>query len=48
MTSHLPLDLRGECVVVSLDVERSLEKCMVRMMDLTDGKFEGPSATVRD
>ena len=26
-------------MVVSLDVERSLEKCMVRMMDLTDGKF---------
>lgn len=26
-------------MVVSLDVDRSLEKCMVRMMDLTDGKF---------
>lgn len=26
-------------MVVSLNVERSLEKCMVRMMDLTDGKF---------
>ena len=29
-------------MVVSLDVERSLEKCMVRMMDLTDGKFGVP------
>lgn len=36
---HLPFrDLRGECVMLVLNVERSLEKCMVRTWT-PDGKF---------
>lgn len=38
MTSS-PFRFERRMCGVSLDVERSLEKCMVRMMDLTDGKF---------
>lgn len=39
---NLPLDLTGGHVDISLDIERSLAKCMVRVMDLTDGKSGAP------